>query len=266
MKKAIVVLSGGQDSTTCLFWAIREYGVANVLAVTFDYGQRHQRELEAANIVAEMAGVTQLEVEVGPILKGTSPLTNRKEQLETYENYEQMDKIIGDRVEKTFVPMRNALFLTLAANRAVVHDCNVIVTGVCQQDNANYPDCRYEFIASQENTINQALGYIGRVVSDPRYIEIVTPLMDLTKAESIKLAQSLPGCMEALAFSHTAYDGGYPPVSKDHASILRAQGFVEAGVPDPLVLRAIREGLMDAPDTPNYEGFRTPSYGLQNPD
>lgn len=248
MNKALVVLSGGQDSTTCLFWAIENYGKENVIAITFDYGQRHQRELEAANIVAEMAGVVQLEVEIGPILKSTSPLTNANQPLELYDDYETMDKIIGDRIEKTFVPMRNALFLTLAANRAVVHGCDIIVTGVCQQDNANYPDCRQEFIACQEETINQALGRND--------IRIVTPLMHYSKAESIKLAMELPGCMDALAYTHTAYDGGYPPISKDHASVLRAQGFVEAGVPDPLVLRAIREGLMSAPDTPNYEAFR----------
>jgi 7-cyano-7-deazaguanine synthase len=246
--KALVVLSGGQDSTTSLFWAIKRYGLENVSTVTFDYGQRHAIELKAAVTIAGMAGVKDHEViHLGPILKGSSPLTNPHENLETYTDYQTMDAIIGDRVEKTFVPMRNALFLTIAANRAAVMGCDTLVTGVCQQDNANYPDCRAEFIIAQEQAINAALG--------SQQFKIVTPLMFLSKAESIRLAKTLPGCMEALAYSHTAYDGTYPPTSKDHASTLRAQGFLEAGVPDPLVLRAVAEGLMERPDSPNYGPF-----------
>jgi 7-cyano-7-deazaguanine synthase len=246
--KALVVLSGGQDSTICLHWAIREWGRDQVAAVTFDYQQRHQREIDAADIIADMAGVKDHEIiKLGPILKGSSPLTNPAEALELYGNYQEMDSIIGDRVEKTFVPMRNALFLTVAANRAEVMGADKIITGVCQQDNANYPDCRAEFIVAMEQMIGAALG--------DEQMHIITPLMFLTKAQSIRLAMELPGCMEALAYSHTAYDGGYPPTSKDHASTLRAQGFLEAGVADPLVIRAWREGLMELPDSSNYAGI-----------
>jgi 7-cyano-7-deazaguanine synthase len=247
MSKAMVVLSGGQDSTTCLFWARKLF--KEVHAVTFDYNQRHIIEIEAARKIAQMAGVASHQViSVGPILGGRSPLTNPNEALETYSDYAEMDKIIGNRVEKTFVPMRNALFLTIAANRAVCLDCYDLVTGVCEQDNANYPDCRASFIDSQNETVNQALGIDN--------FRIHTPLITMTKAASILLAKTLPGCMEALAYSHTAYDGTYPPVSKDHASVLRAQGFLEAGVPDPLVVRAWREGLMPLPETANYAGVQ----------
>lgn len=247
MSKALVVLSGGQDSTTCLFWAKERYHELH--AVTFDYAQRHSRELDAAMIVAKMAKVTTHSViKLGPVLVGASPLTDHTAELETYGSYKEMDKIIGDRVELTFVPMRNALFLTVAMNRAVVFGCDAVITGVCQQDNANYPDCRQTFIDAMGTMVRNALGRANAPV-------FLAPLMDLTKAQSIKLAQSLPGCMEALAYSHTAYDGQYPPTGKDHASTLRAQGFLEAGVPDPLVLRAHREGLMDLPETPNYQGI-----------
>jgi 7-cyano-7-deazaguanine synthase len=251
--KALVVLSGGQDSTTCLYFAISQFGRHNVRAVTYDYGQRHEREIEAAILIAAKAQVEHNVVTIGPILRSTSPLVSY-EKLETYPDYETMDAIIGNRIEKTFVPMRNALFLTLAANHAVYHGCTNIITGVCQQDNANYPDCRASFISEMECMINAALGHASDV--SPGYIKILTPLMNMSKAQSIKYAQSLDGCMEALAYSHTAYDGVYPPVGKDHASTLRARGFEEAGVPDPLVVRAWTEGLMELPLTLNYQELR----------
>ncbi len=243
MTRALVVLSGGQDSTTCLFWAKTHYD--EIHAVTFDYNQRHRREIDAARKIAHLADAASHEVvELGPILKGRSPLTNSTEELETYTDYQSMDAIIGDRVELTFVPMRNALFLTLAVNRAVCMEADAIITGVCQADNANYPDCRRIFIDSQEETAALALGI--------PYVPIKTPLMDLSKAESIDLTLRLPGAYTALAYSHTAYTGAYPPTTQDHASVLRAYGFEEAGVPDPLVVRAHWEGLMELPATTNY--------------
>lgn len=242
--KAMVVLSGGQDSTTCLYWAKAEFD--EVHAVTFDYNQKHRREIDAAIKVAKIAGVASHEiVTLGPVLSGRSPLTNGDQQLETYESFEKMDGIIGDRIELTFVPMRNQLFLTLAANKAICRDCTTLVTGVCEADNANYPDCRAEFIDALEDVINLSLG-----IDD---FTILAPLIDMTKAESIELALALPGCYEALAFSHTAYSGEYPPVTKDHATVLRAEGFRAAGVPDPLIIRAFDEGLLPAlPAADNY--------------
>jgi 7-cyano-7-deazaguanine synthase len=250
--KKLIILSGGQDSTTCLVLACLQLGAANVGAITFNYGQRHSRELQASKDVAKLLGVTDHEiVDLGPILKGTSPLTNPAEKLEQYSDFKSMDATIGDRVEKTFVPMRNALFLTIAANRAVVGGYDTIVTGVCQADNANYPDCREQFIFAQEDAINEALGYTRAGVSG--WIEIETPLMNLTKAQSIRMLHN-HGRLWLLAFTHTAYDGQYPPVGKDHANVLRAEGFREAGFPDPLIVRAVMEGLMDWPEGDNYRG------------
>jgi len=247
MNKALVVLSGGQDSTTCLYWAKQKFD--EVHAITFDYGQRHRREIEAATTIAAFAGVGHEIIELGDgILAGRSPLTNPMEELEQYKNHTEMAEIIGDRVEKTFVPMRNALFLTIAANRAICRDILNIVTGVCQADNANYPDCRMDFIRAQRQAINMALG----LDTFDTEVKIDTPLMDMSKAESIKLALTLPGCFAALAFSHTAYDGQFPPLGNDHATILRAQGFLEAGLPDPLIVRANYMGQMDLPETDNY--------------
>lgn len=256
--KALVVLSGGQDSTTCAALAVRRFGAENVAAVTFNYGQRHALELAAARNVALLLGIKHEVVDVGPILKGTSPLTDSSATLETYTDFDSMDAIIGDRVEKTFVPMRNALFLTLAANRAVCMGAHFIYTGVCQADNANYPDCRRDFIMAQEFAINEALG--NGPAGSPKYVYIVTPLMDATKAESIRMTQDL-GQLALLAFTHTAYDGKYPPTSKDHASVLRAHGFEQAGVPDPLVVRAWLEDMMPLPETANYGARETAAGG-----
>lgn len=248
--KALVILSGGQDSTTCLFWAKQKFD--EVHAITFDYGQRHGIEIKAALKVGRMAEVASHEVvKVPNCLVSASPLTSGNE-LEKYESAEQMEKAIGDRRELTFVPMRNALFLTIAANRAEAMGACYLVTGVCQMDNANYDDCRQIFIDAAELYINTALGHDHR---DTGPIVILTPLMHLSKAETVKLAYSLPECWEAMAYTHTSYDGKYPPTDMNHANVLRAKGFEDAGLPDPLVVRAWREGLMDLPNTLNYAGL-----------
>lgn len=251
MAKAMVVLSGGQDSTYCLYWAKQRFD--EVHAVTFDYGQRHDREIEAAVTIAARAGVRSHEVvSIGPILAGRSPLTNPAEELEQYDSAEEMEKIIGDRVELTFVPMRNALFLTLAANRAICQDCTTLVTGVCQDDNANYPDCRKSFIVAQEAAIAEALGIDA--------FRIEAPLITLPKHEAIKQGFQFEGLYSALAWSHTAYDGQFPPTGSDHATVLRADAFLKAGVPDPLWVRAnIRHGV-ELPRTPNYDVMRDEAF------
>lgn len=250
--KALVVLSGGQDSTTCLYWAIQQG--YDVHTVTFHYGQKHAVEVDSAIKIAEMAGIPiekQQYITMAPsILKGMSPLVNPNEKLEQYADHHSLP----GGLEKTFVPMRNQLFLTLAANRAYVMGCNVLVTGVCQEDSGGYPDCRATFISALQDAINYGT-FTGEPGTLPP-LRILTPLMYLTKADSVRMAMAIPGCMDALAYSHTAYDGAYPPVGHDHATLLRAKGFEEAGVPDPLVVRAIAEGLMQPPSSSNYDQYR----------
>ena len=248
--KALVVLSGGQDSTTCLYWAKNSFD--EVRAITFHYNQRHSAEVHAAKEVAWKAGLAFDELEIvrlGAILKGTSPLVSDA-ALEEYAHH----SVLPDGLEKTFVPMRNQLFLTIAANRAYCLGINSLVTGVCEEDFGGYPDCRRAFIDSLEDACCKG-AFTGEEETLSR-LRIYTPLMYLTKADTVKLAQTLPGCLEALAYTHTAYDGKYPPTGKDHASLLRAKGFEEAGIPDPLVMRAYREGLMDLPGTKNYIKIR----------
>ncbi len=254
MRHALVILSGGQDSTTCLGVTLSKYD--KVSCLTIDYGQSHSIELDAARRVvqhfADSYGIDipHAIVNVPDVLLSSSPLLQGGAGLETYESHEQMEAAVGDRVEKTFVPLRNLFFLVIAANHAAAIGASHLVTGVCESDNANYPDCRQSFIDAAEVSINEALGYEPH---DKGFIYIDTPLMRLDKAASVYLALSMPHTYKALAYSHTAYDGKYPPTGKDHASVLRAHGFEKAGFPDPLVIRAHREGLMDLPKTPNYD-------------
>lgn len=174
MTKALVVLSGGQDSTTCLYWAKNQGCYDEIHALTFNYNQRHKREIEAAKAVAQRAGVASHEIlDLGPVLKGLSPLVSENE----LEQYTDFDSLPGG-LEKTFVPMRNQLFLTLAANRAYVLGCTTLITGVCQEDFGGYPDCRRVFIDSIEQSCN--LGTFTGRDGALSALNIQTPLMDLT--------------------------------------------------------------------------------------
>lgn len=229
-KKILIVLSGGQDSTTCLYWA-QQQSFDEVHAISFDYGQRHATELECAKKIAQDANVTSHKiVKLGPIFGGDSPLVSDTE-LEQYADHASLP----GGLEKTFVPMRNQMFLTLAASHAYSIGCRNIVTGVCEEDFGGYPDCRRSFVEALETACN--LGTFTGEDGALGALKIHTPLMDLTKAQSVDFAVRL-GAYKALAFSHTAYDGKFPPIGNDHASLLRAKGFEEAGYPDPLVVRA----------------------------
>ena len=165
-EKALVVLSGGQDSTTCLFWAIKEYGVENVHAITFNYGQRHVREIEAATKIAQLAGVADRHevCTLGDILRSTSPLVSGSE-LEQYADHQSLP----GGLEATFVPMRNTLFLTIAANRAYELRAFNIVTGVCEEDFGGYPDCRQVFIEALEDAFNHSINEHDGPLSGMQY-------------------------------------------------------------------------------------------------
>lgn len=221
---ALVLLSGGQDSTTCLYWAKQRF--SEVMAVSIGYGQRHEVELVAAKKIAQMADVSYEHIDLNKVLTGSSPLVSDN----PLGKYSGVDSLPGG-IEPTFVPGRNILFLTVAANRAAAGGALNLVTGVCEEDFGGYPDCRREFIDSMETALS--LGITGK----SGHFKIHTPLMSLSKKQSVQLAMELPGCMEALAYSHTCYDGQVPPCGKCHACLLRARGFDEAGVPDPLIER-----------------------------
>ena len=170
---AIVLFSGGQDSTTCLYWAKREF--RNVQALCFTYVQRHLQEVENARRLAKMADVEFVHLDTSVISQlAPNSLTN-KDIL--------MDKEMPDNsYPNTFVPGRNLLFLTFAATVAYAREIRHIVTGVSEADYSGYPDCRDTFIKSANTTLNLAM--------DKQFI-IHTPLMWRTKKEVWQLADEL---------------------------------------------------------------------------
>ena len=172
-EKALVVFSGGQDSTTCLFWALRNFKEVHTL--TFSYGQRHSLETEIARRLAERAGVDFRLMDISSIAGlGTSSLTDDSIRMDE-------EKPSGT-FPNTFVPGRNLFFLSVAAVYAREHGIMNIVTGVSQTDYSGYPDCRDSFIRSLNVTLNLAM--------DEQFV-IHTPLMWLDKAQTWALAESL---------------------------------------------------------------------------
>lgn len=217
-ERALVVLSGGQDSTTCLFWAMERYGKDAVSSITFDYGQRHRIELDCASKIADYAGVPNVQVPIDTFTAlGGNALTDGIE----------VDEGTADpnSLPNTFVPGRNLVFMTFAAAYAWQNDIKHLVTGVAQTDYSGYPDCRDETIKSLQKTLR-----LGMETD----VEIHTPLMHLSKKETVQLAASL-GAIDAMALTHTCYNGERPPCGRCAACELRAKGFSEAGIADPLV-------------------------------
>jgi len=218
--KALVVLSGGQDSTTCLYWAIDRFGRENVSSVTFDYGQRHRIELISAAEIADFAGVPNVILPIDTFAAlGGDALTETDIAVETV-----LDDKTG--LPNTFVPGRNLIFLTFAAAFAYQRKIAHLVTGVAQTDYSGYPDCREDTMNSLQTAIQQGM---------ESEIQIHTPLMHLSKKETVELAQEL-GALPAMAMTHTCYNGERPPCGHCAACELRAKGFAEAGVVDPLLL------------------------------
>lgn len=218
--KALVVLSGGQDSTTCLYWAIDRFGRENVSTITFDYGQRHSIELTSAAEIADFAGVPNVILPIDTFAAlGGDALTATDIDVES-----ALDEETG--LPNTFVPGRNLIFLTFAAAFAYQRNIAHLVTGVAQTDYSGYPDCREETMKSLQTAIQQGM---------ESEVHIHTPLMHLSKKETVELAQEL-GALPAMALTHTCYNGERPPCGHCAACELRAKGFEEAGVMDPLLL------------------------------
>lgn len=193
-RKALVIFSGGQDSTTCLLQAIADYGRENVETISFQYGQRHAIELEKAKWIADDLGVKQTLIDTSVIKQTTNnALIDDSQEIKAAQegNY-----------PNTFVDGRNMLFLLLAGCYAKQHAIQDIIIGVCETDFSGYPDCRDIFIKSMNVSMNLALDYT---------FNIITPLMYLTKAQTWEMADKLGYLDYIRQHTHTCYygvDGG----------------------------------------------------------
>ncbi len=226
--KAVCLLSGGLDSSTCLALARRD-GFA-CYALSFDYGQRHRRELEAARSLAESLGaVDHLIVPVNLRLFGGSALTD-----DIPVPKSRPPEQIAEGIPITYVPARNTVFLSFALAWAEVLEAGDIFIGVNAIDYSGYPDCRPEFIQAFEQMANLA---IKAAVEGRARIRIHTPLIRLTKSEIVKLGAALG---VDFRLTHSCYDPGPDgrPCGECDSCLLRRKGFAEAGVPDPLEYRS----------------------------
>ncbi|HDQ25978.1 MAG TPA: 7-cyano-7-deazaguanine synthase QueC [bacterium] len=214
----LVLLSGGQDSTTALFWAKKRF--SRVEAVSFDYGQRHRVELKHAAKTAALAraGHTVMPVREFEAIKYSALIKGAKRG--------KKDRV-NKKLPATFVPGRNILFLAAAASYAYTKKIHNLVIGVSQVDYSGYPDCRRGFLSAMEKALSLGLDY---------RIKIHAPLINKTKKETVLLAKKL-GVLHYLKHTHTCYEGKTPGCGKCAACVLRAKGFEDAGVEDPLFER-----------------------------
>lgn len=223
-KSAIVLLSGGLDSTTCLAIA-KEQGFA-VHALSFDYGQRHKAELEAAEQIAvEMEVASHRVAHIDLDIFGGSALTDTSIDVPKYRSANEIEQ----GIPITYVPARNTVFLSYALGLAEVAGARDIFIGVNALDYSGYPDCRPEFIAAYQHMANLAT---KASVEDGAPIQIHAPLIDMTKAEIIQRGAELNVNYSATV---SCYDPNESGMACGHcdACQLRRRGFAKAGVSDP---------------------------------
>ena len=225
--KILVLSSGGVDSTTCLAMAVKEAGAENVLALSVYYGQKHDKEIQAAKKVAEYYGVQRMELDLSVIFAGSncSLLKQSTEDIPLESYAQQIQETHGEKPVSTYVPFRNGLFLSSAASIALSHGCSKIMYGAHADDAAGaaYPDCSLGFV----NAMNQAI-YLG----SGNQLSIEAPFVSLTKADVVKKGLEL-GVPYELTWS--CYEGGEKPCGKCCTCIDRQKAFEKNGVIDPLL-------------------------------
>jgi 7-cyano-7-deazaguanine synthase len=235
----VVLLSGGLDSATCL--AVARAEGFEPIALSFSYGQRHAVELEAARRLAERAGVEQVVCQIDLRAFGGSALTadidvpKRDDDTSPPDSWDPADSSdssdSSDAIPITYVPARNTIFLSFALALSEVRGASDIFIGVNAIDYSGYPDCRPEFVAAFQSLARLATR-AGVEGGDDGAVTIRTPLIELTKADIIRLGTDL-GVDYALTISCYDPDGEGRACGRCDACRLRARGFAEAGIDDP---------------------------------
>lgn len=225
--KAMVLFSGGIDSTTCLGMAIERYGVENVVALSISYGQKHNKEIEAAKKIVDYYGVEHLSLDLAKIFEYSqcSLLSHSEEEIPRESYGEQLKKTEGKPVS-TYVPFRNGLFLSSAASMALSKDCSVIYYGAHADDAAGnaYPDCSDAFNKAMSDAI-----FIG----SGEQLQIEAPFVNMTKAQVVEIGLKLN---VPYKYTWSCYEGEDYPCGVCGTCIDRAKAFRLNGVEDPTIL------------------------------
>ena len=223
--KAMVLSSGGVDSTTALGLAVSKYGKENVITLSVSYGQKHDKEIEAAKAVAEYYGVEQLFMDLSKVFEYSNCSLLKQSDAEIPEKAysEQIKETVGETPVSTYVPFRNGLFLSAAASIALSKGCSVIYYGAHADDSAGfaYPDCSPAFNNAMNEAIWEGSGH---------QLKIEAPFVNINKAGVVKMGLEL-GVPYELTWS--CYEGGDKPCGKCGTCIDRAVAFRENGVEDP---------------------------------
>ncbi len=224
--KVLVLSSGGVDSSTCLALATNKFGKENVTALSMYYGQKHDRELEAAEQLAEHYGVEHIVMNLTPIFRfsNSSLLKNSEEEIPEGSYSSQQNQSKGKPVS-TYVPFRNGLFLSCAASIALSKECEIIYYGAHSDDVAGnaYPDCSTVF----NDAINKAI-----FEGSGRQLHIEAPFINMNKADVVKKGLELNVPFE---LTWSCYEGGDEPCGVCATCIDRAEAFKLNGVKDPAI-------------------------------
>lgn len=222
--KALVLFSGGVDSTTCLGMAVNQYGRENVIALSVSYGQKHTKEIDCSRAIAKHYQVEHLYLDLAKIFaySDCSLLSHSNQDIPTDSYAKQLQEADGKPVS-TYVPFRNGLFLSSAASIALSKDCSVIYYGAHSDDAAGnaYPDCSDAF----NKAMNDAI-FIG----SGNQLRVEAPFVSLTKAEIVKVGLELAVPYE---LTWSCYEGKDRPCGVCGTCIDRAQAFAQNGVKDP---------------------------------